>query len=230
MCFSMARLLSTRSRQSPCCSCPGRSRRGLPARAERASRAKRVVGAPLRSRACRRLRIDDRSTCSDRLDGGHELRGVTHVLLEQVCAPSRACLEQLQHVPRFRVLAEDDHTDLGIESAVGGRELDALVGVRTAASGCRSLPRPVGGPSTARRSDGMSSHEATTSMLSWAARSCCIPSRTKTLSSARATRIGIREPIAQLERTSPLRVRPQRRHPEQRRLCRHRAVLARVAR
>ncbi len=44
----------------------------------------------------------------------------------------------------------------------------------------------------------MSSHEATTSMPACAARSCCIPSKTSTLSSAMATRIAIAETINRL--------------------------------
>ena len=76
------------------------------------------------------LGIDDRAAGSDGLDGGHELRAVTHTLLEQVRAPVGAGLEELQRVTRLRVVAEDHHTNLGMELAEATCDLDALVCTR----------------------------------------------------------------------------------------------------
>jgi two-component system, NarL family, invasion response regulator UvrY len=92
---------------------------------------RRVVGAgTLCHQQLHDLRIDDRPSLCDRLDGGPELRCVVHALLQQVPATVGAGLEQRQGVARLGVLAEDDHADRRMAFTEGSCELNALVGAR----------------------------------------------------------------------------------------------------
>src|SRR3954452_12217874 len=74
--------------------------------------------------------IDDRAADRDLAHGPVQVAGMADSLLEQICAPPRAVLEERRRIHRVGVLAQDDHADIGVRRAKLGGEADALIGLR----------------------------------------------------------------------------------------------------
>ena len=87
-------------------------------------------------------RIDQRAAGDDLPQRASELVLVPDPLLEQVRPLGRAVLEQAHRVGRLRMLAEHDHADVGMRRPQLAREAECPRRCWSAASGCRSRPRP----------------------------------------------------------------------------------------
>ena len=76
------------------------------------------------------LGVDDRAAGRDRLDRPHELGAVVHALLQQICAPVRARVQQRERVGGLRILTEHYNARIRVGLPQDGREPNSLVGLR----------------------------------------------------------------------------------------------------
>ena len=102
----------------------------------------RTVAAPAGEQRLDHLGVEHRPAAGDLVQRADQLVEVGDPLLEQVAHAGDAVGQQLEGVVLLDVLREDDDADAGVLGAdpLGG--LDALVRCGSAASGCRSGPRP----------------------------------------------------------------------------------------